>query len=62
MDGICVFCKKHYRENWPQKRTAILCGAPGDRHGFVCEVVPESVDPRKIKRAAPLWCPGFQEF
>lgn len=57
--GSCDNCHHSGEEDWPQKKTALLCLHPGKYRGRVTQIFPTGHRGVIYGCAAPAWCEGF---
>ena len=58
--GSCDSCQHSGEEDWPQKKTALLCLRPGQYRGRVTQIFPTGHRGVIYGCAAPAWCEGYE--
>ena len=58
--GSCDSCHHSGEEDWPQKKTALLCLRPGQYRGRVTQIFPTGHRGVIYGCAAPAWCEGYE--
>lgn len=56
----CDSCQHSGEEDWPQKKTALLCLRPGQYRGRVTQIFPTGHRGVIYGCAAPAWCEGYE--